>query len=382
MAPYAPCMQPRLLCLLSFTLGIMTCSAQTLVYFGTYTREDSKGIYRATLDEATGQLSSPVLAAEVSNPSFLAFDPQQNFAYSVSEIAEHDGKKTGAISSFHREADGSLTLLNQQSSGGVGPCHVSVDPSGKTVFAANYGGGSCSSFPVAPDGSLRPAASFHQHAGASINPRRQTGPHAHSIQTDRTGQWAYVPDLGLDKIFIYRLDPPAGTLTPNDPAFVTTPAGGGPRHLAFHPNGRFAYANLEMGNQVLAFRLDPKTGSLSILQELSTLPPGFTGENTTAETQVHPSGQFVYVSNRGHDSIAAYAVDLQTGRLQFIECVPSGGQIPRNFGIAPSGRFLFAAHQKSNNVVGFRIDPHTGRISPTGQELRISSPVCVRFLRR
>lgn len=375
-------MRPWLLLVLSFALGIMSCSAQTPVYFGTYTREDSKGIYRSTLDESTGQIPAPVLAVEVGNPSFLAFDPAQNFAYSVSEIAEHDGKKTGAVSSFRLEGNGSLTLLNQQPSGGVGPCHVSVDPSGKAVMIANYGGGSCSSFPVAPDGSLRPAASVHQHAGSSVNPRRQAGPHAHSIQTDLSGRRAYVPDLGLDKIFIYRLDPSTGSLTPNEPAFVSTPPGGGPRHLAFHPNGRFAYANLEMGNRVLAFSLDPQSGALSQLQDLSTLPPEFQGENTTAETLVHPSGQFVYVSNRGHDSIAAYSVDLQTGHLRFIECVPSGGQMPRNFGITPSGRILLAAHQKSNNVVSFFIHPQSGRLTPAGHEVRISSPVCVRFLRR
>ena len=378
-------MQRRFLLPFTSALAMMTCntSAETLVYFGTYTRDGaSKGIYRATLDETTGQVSTPVLAAEVSNPSFLAFHPKSTFAFSVSEISDHQGKKTGAVSSFAIQPDGSLTLINQQPSGGAGPCYVCVDPSGGTVLVANYGGGSCASYPIQQNGALGPMSSFHQHAGSSVDPKRQTGPHAHSIQAGPDGLRVYVPDLGLDRIQIYRLDSRAGTLTPNDPPFASTPAGGGPRHLAFHPNHRFAYANLEMASKVVAFSLNSDSGSLSILEEHSTLPSGFNGINTTAETLVHPSGRFLYVSNRGHDSIAAFAINPESGRLRFLECESSGGEIPRNFGIDPSGRFLLAAHQKTNNVVTLAIGPQTGLLSSTGHQLSLPSPVCVRFLRR
>lgn len=375
-------MQLRRVVWFLFLLGLMNATAKTAVYFGTYTREDSKGIYRADLDDATGQVSPPVLAAEVANPSFLAFHPLAPWLYAVSEIADHGGQKSGAVSSFRIQADGSLSSLNQQPTGGAGSCYVSVDPSGGAVLVANYSGGSCASFPVQPDGSLGPSGSFHQHAGASVDPRRQTGPHAHSIVPDPNGHRALVPDLGLDRIFIYALDAGAGTLVANDPPFVTTPAGGGPRHLAFHPKGPFAFANLEMGNQLVAFTYQAESGLLTAVDQQSTLPADFQGANTTAETLVHPSGRFVYVSNRGHDSLAAFAIDPATGRLRFLGCTPSGGQMPRNFGIDPSGRFLLVAHQKSGNVVSFAIDQETGSLSPTGFEVRVSNAVCVRFLQR
>lgn len=360
----------------------MNSHAETAVYFGTYTRQDSKGIYRATLDDATGRVSSPILAAEVPNPSFLAFHPMAPLLYAVSEVADHGGQKTGAVSGFRIQPDGSLLLLNQQPSGGAGSCYVSVDPSGGAVLVANYSAGSCASFPVQADGSLGPAGSVHQHAGSSVDPRRQTGPHAHSIVPDPQGHRAFVPDLGLDQIRIYELDPGAGVLTPANPPFVRTTAGGGPRHLAFHPRSPFAYANLEMGSEVLSFAYDSESGTLTPAGQHSTLPPGFSGQNTTAEILVHPSGRFLYVSNRGHDSIAVFSIVPETGGLRYLECESTGGQTPRSFGIDPSGRFLVAANQNTNNAVTLAIDAETGLLSPTGHEVKIPFPVCVRFLRR
>jgi 6-phosphogluconolactonase len=352
------------------------------VYFGTYTRPGaSKGIYLSQFDMETGKLSDPVLAAETTNPSFLALHPTRPLVYAVGEMGSFDGKKTGAVSAFARDpASGKLTLLNQQSTQNTGPCHVTVDPSGRCVLVANYGGGSVASLPIKNDGSLGEAVSHMQHSGSSVDQRRQKGPHAHSIQVDPTGRFAVSPDLGIDKVMIYRLDPAAAKLAPNDPPFAAVPPGSGPRHFAFHPNGRFAYVINEMLSTVTAFRYDSQRGALDSIETVSTLPKGFDGPNTTAEVQVHPSGKFVYGSNRGHDSIAIFAVDQETGKLKHLGNQPSQGRTPRNFGIDPTGTFLLAAHQDSNNVVVFRIDAKTGRLSPAGHSILVHMPVCVKFL--
>lgn len=350
------------------------------IYVGTYTSGASQGIYVGQLDLTTGGLRLDGVAAETKNPSFLAIHPSRRFLYAVGEIGDFAGKRTGAVSAFRIEpATGRLELLNQQSSGGGGPCHLVVDPTGRNALVANYGGGSVSVLPIGEDGGLEPATAFMQHQGASVNPRRQQGPHAHSINLDAANRFALVADLGLDKILIYRFDPAAGTLAPNEPAWASVAAGAGPRHFAFHPNGKFAYVINELHSTLTAFHYDAARGALVQVQTVPTLPAPVEG-NSTAEVQVHPSGRFVYGSNRGHDSIAVFAVDADNGRLTLVEHEPTQGKTPRNFGVDPTGRFLLACNQGSDTIVSFRIDPETGALTPTGHRLDVPAPVCVKFV--
>jgi 6-phosphogluconolactonase len=354
------------------------------VYIGTYTKTSSKGIHLVELDLANGKLQAVELAGETVNPSFLALHPSRPLLYAVGEMAEFGGKKTGAVSAFSiAPKTGRLTLLNQQSSRGAGPCHVTVDRSGRYVLVANYSGGSVACLPIEDDGRLGEATSFVQHVGSSVDPRRQKGPHAHSINMDPTNRLALAADLGLDKVLIYRLDLDRGLLSPNQPAWATVPAGAGPRHLAFHPNGRVAYVINEMGCTVTVFSYDAERGSFEALETVSTLPEGFVADSsiTTAEVQVHPSGKFLYGSNRGHHSIAVFSIDPATGKLSAVSHTSTEGKTPRNFGIDPTGAYLLAANQDSDNVVLFRIDPATGKLTFTGQSVSIPMPVCVKFLR-
>lgn len=351
------------------------------VYFGTYTSKESKGIYTSVLDLKTGALTPPELAAELRNPSFLAVHPSGKSLYAAGEIGDFQGGKGGAISAFSLDAaTGKLVLLNQKSTVGSGPCHVSVDPEGKVVLAANYGGGSVIALKINADGSVADVAEggFVQHKGSSVNKSRQEAPHAHSINPDRAGQFAFAADLGLDKILIYKIDPAAGILTANDPAFAATPAGGGPRHFAFHPAGKYAYVCNEMTSSVTAFTYDATKGALTELHTISTLPEPVKG-NSTAEIQVHPSGKFVYCSNRGHDSLAIFTVDKATGKLTAAGHQKTGGKTPRNFGIDPSGQFILAANQNTHDVFVFRIDPNTGQLTQVGEPVKVGSPVCVKF---
>jgi 6-phosphogluconolactonase len=355
--------------------------AEVRVYFGTYTGAESKGIYVGQFDSATGAITSVKLAAETKNPSFLAIHPNRQYLYAVGELGSFAGKRGGAVSAFRIDPQtGMLTPLNQQSSGGAGPCHVTVDRAGNNVLVANYGAGSAAVLPILPDGRLKEATTVIQHEGSSVDRRRQQGPHAHSVNVDAGNRFAMVADLGLDKVMIYRLDSQAGTLTPNATPWAKVQPGAGPRHFAFHPCGRFAYVINEMASTVTAFRFDAEAGRLEEIQTLGTLPAGFTGESTTAEVQVHPSGKFLYGSNRGHDSIAVFTIAADTGKLTAVQHEPSQGKMPRNFGIDPTGTFLLAAHQKTDNVVVFRIDPSTGKLTPTGHQIKVGSPVCVKFL--
>jgi 6-phosphogluconolactonase len=351
------------------------------VYIGTYTQRGSRGIYRAELDLAAGRLESLRLAAEVVNPSFLAIHPSHKFLYAVGEVGDFAGGKGGAVSALAIDpASGGLSLLNQKSSRGSGPCHVVVDRSGKFVLVANYGGGSVACLPIRPDGSLGDATAFVQHAGSSVDPRRQKGPHAHSVNLDRANRFAFVGDLGLDKVMIYRFDAAQGTLAANDPPWAKVAPGAGPRHFAFHPNGRFAYVINEMHSTVTGFSYDADRGALETIGTVSTLPEGFSGSSTTAEVQVHPSGKFLYGSNRGHDSIAVFAIDADTGKLTPVGHASTQGKAPRNFGIDPTGRWLLAANQDSDSIVVFRIDGQTGKLLSLGPGLRVPMPVCVKFM--
>jgi 6-phosphogluconolactonase len=348
-----------------------------LVYIGTYSKRGSKGIYVYRMDAKSGTLT-PVgdIGGSVENPSFLALHPSGRFLYAACESSG------GAVAAFALDpVTGIPTLLNQQSAQGNGTCHVSIDHKGKVALAANYGSGSVAALPIEPDGKLLPATAFIQHTGPSrANPSRQEGPHAHSINADKKDRFAVAADLGLDKLLVYRLDAGKGTLTPNDPPSTSTKPGAGPRHFAFHPNGKFGFVINELDSTVTSYRWDDVRGTLTEIQTITTLPEGFTGTSFPAEVAVHPSGKFLYGSNRGHDSIASFAIDSNSGKLQAITQTPSGGKNPRNFGITPSGDFLIAAHQDTDNLVVFRIDTRTGRITPTGQVIELPVPVCVRFL--
>jgi len=357
-------------------------SDQLRVYVGTYTGGASKGIYLFHLDLATGRLQPAGLAAEVVNPTFLAVHPNRQFLYAVGEIGNFAGGKTGAVSAFSVNPDtGKLALLNQQASGGAGPCHLVVDGTGKYVLVANYGGGSVACLPIRADGRLGEATAFIQHQGSSVNRRRQQGPHAHSVNLDAANRFAFVADLGLDKILVYRFDAKSGKLTPNEPPFTSLAPGAGPRHFAFHPNGRYAYAINELNSTVTAFDYRAQGGALEPLQTVSTLPKEFRGRSTTAEVQVHPSGKFLYGSNRGHDSIAIFAVDVNTGKLRLVGHQLTGGKTPRNFGLDPTGAYLLAANQTTDNMVVFRIDAKTGKLQATGPSIPVPAPVCVKFIR-
>ena len=357
---------------------------ECLVYVGTYTGGGkSQGIYAYRLDLATGKCTPLGLAAEVKNPSFLAIHPSHEFLYSVSEISDLDGKPTGGVSAFAVDlSTGKLTKLNHQSSEGRGPCHVMVDRTGSTVMVANYGGGSIASYPIAADGRLAPAASAIQHEGKSVNPQRQEAPHAHSINVSPDNRFAVAADLGLDKLLVYRLDPATSKLVANDPPSASVKSGSGPRHFAFHPSGKTAYVINELACTVTVFDYDAKRGVLTERQTVSTLPEGEKVEPgySTAEVQVHPSGRFVYGSNRGHDTITVFAVDPKDGTLRQIQNESTQGHTPRGFGIDPTGRFLLAGNQASDTVTVFRIDQKSGRLVPTGEKLDVGAPVCVKFI--
>jgi 6-phosphogluconolactonase len=355
-----------------------------LFYVGTYTEEGSKskGIYAYRFDAGTGQITSLGLAAETTNPSFVALHPNGRFLYAVNEVQNYKGPNSGGVSAFSIDrSTGKLTLLNEVPSRGADPCYITLDKTGKYVLVANYTGGSVAAFPVLEGGKLGEASAFVQHTGHGTNPERQEKAHAHSIDLSPDNRFAMVDDLGLDELLVYKFDSATGSLTPNDPPFAKLDPGAGPRHFALSPNGKFAYVVAEMHSTVTAFSNDEKTGTLHPLQTISALPKDFTGQNDDAEIQMHPSGKFLYASNRGSDTIAQFAIDPSKGTLTPVAYTPTQGKEPRSFEIDPTGKFLFAANQKSDNIVVFRIDPKTGRLTPTGQVLEVGSPVCVKFLK-
>lgn len=355
--------------------------AKLWVYVGTSENEKGRGIYRFRFDPETGAAGVVELAAEAARTTFLALHPNQPFLYAVNAVGEFQGQKTGAVSAYALDAaTGELRLLNQQPSGGAGPCHVVVDRDGRNVLVANYSGGSVACLPLDAEGRLQPPSSIVQHAGSSVNPSRQEGPHAHSINLDAAGRFAFAADLGLDQVVVYRFDAARGTLTPHDPPAVSTAPGAGPRHFAFHPSGRFAYVINELDSTVTAFAYEAAAGVLREIQTITTLPDGFTGENYPAEVLVHPNGQFLYGSNRGHDSLAIYAIDGQTGKLTPVGHQPSGGKGPRNFNTDLSGAWMIVGNQSTNNVLIMRVDTGRGTLTPTGQEIAAPSPICFKML--
>lgn len=366
--------------ILTMTAAILaaTASAQTHhVYIGTYTGGESKGIYLLDYDAESGAIESRGLAAEIDNPSFLAQHPTLPVVYAVGEL----GDGGGAISAFRIDAEtGMLHLINRQSSKGDGPCHVAVAPNGRHAAIANYGGGSVALYPLGPDGALAEASAFVQHTGSGPNEQRQTAPHAHAVYFDPASRFLYAADLGIDKMLVYAYGAEDGTLEAREASDGLLAPGAGPRHAAFHPNGRFAYVVNELDNTVSVFSHDLTQGILSPLGSVPTLPEGFTDTNSTAEIAMHPNGKFVYASNRGHDSIAVFAVHGESGHLTPLGHVPTGGKTPRNFALDPAGGLLLAANQNSDSVVVFRMDDVTGFPEPTGQSIAIPRPVCVLFV--
>jgi 6-phosphogluconolactonase len=354
-------------------------SGELVTFIGTYTRSTSKGIYKCVLDMATGELRLTGATTASENPTFLALHPSRRFLYAVNEINEFGGESTGAASAFAIDPDThDLTPLNQQATHGTGPCHLTVNATGKFLLVANYQSGSFCVLPIAEDGSLSPASCVIQHEGGSVNPNRQQGPHAHSINLDWDNRFAVAADLGIDEVVMYRLDLQSGKLV-RDSSVKAAP-GAGPRHFDFHPNGQFGYLINELGNTITAYAYYPINGRLGEIESVPTLPKDWQGANTTADIHVSPPGRFVYGSNRGHDSIVIYAIDEATGRLSYVGHQSTQGQKPRNFAIDPSGTYLLAANQDSDTIVSFRIDAETGKLTPTGHVASVPMPVCIRFL--
>jgi 6-phosphogluconolactonase len=355
-------------------------AGELLVYVGTYTSGKSEGIYLYSLNPTSGELRHVATAKGVKDPSFLALAPNRRYLYAVNEVEAFAGKKSGALSAFAIDGrTGQLRLLNQQPTLGGAPCYVVVDQAGRFVLVANYTGGNVAVLPIRSDGSLGEATDMKQDSGSSINVERQDGPHAHCIVLDPANRFAYACDLGTDKIMIFRYDKQRGKLIPNGTPWVTVKPGAGPRHITFHPSGQYAYVINELHATVTAFAQDRSGGDLKELQTVPTLPADFTSANTSADIHVSPDARFLYCSNRGHDSIAAFELDPRSGKLTFIAHESTGGKTPRNFAIDPTGAFLLVANQNSDNIVTFRRDTKTGRLSATGNVAEVPSPVCLKF---
>jgi 6-phosphogluconolactonase len=362
-------------------------SNATLAYVGTYTGGKSQGIYLFRLekqnpDDSQNVLLVPLgLAAEIASPAFLEIDAKRRLVFAVNETNEMNGRPTGGVSSFSVDpATGKLNLLNQRSSMGTGPCHLVLDRTGRHVFVANYGSGSVAVLPVASDGRLGEASDVVQHEGKSVNPQRQEGPHAHCVTLDPANRFLFVCDLGLDKVMIYKFDAENGKLTQNEPAFAAVAPGAGPRHMVFRPDGRFAYVVNELNSTITAFSYNADAGALKELQTVSTLPEDYDRPNTCAEIGIHPSGKYVYASNRGHDSVVLLAVDREKGTLSYIAEQSSGGKTPRHFGIHPAGTHLAIANQNSDTLLLCRIDEANGRLKPSGVLAEAPTPSCIQFL--
>lgn len=355
-------------------------SAATFVFVGTnnpllpHADGKARGIAVYHINPTSGELALSSTLPGVINPSYLSLHPRNPWLYAV------NGRDEGMVSAFRFDPQrGALTAMNQRSSHGPAPAHISIDHSGRWVLTATYATGHVTVARIQDDGSLGPVSASVQHEGQSVHPQRQTGPHPHYITVDPSNRFVLVADLGLDAILSYRFDQEAGTLTPHDPPALVLRPGAGPRHIAFHPHDRFAYVINELDSTIVACEYDATCGLLVPFQIESTLPSTFTGENTTAAIRVAPSGRFVYGSNRGHDSLASFAIDPESGRISFIEHVSTQGQTPRDFNIDPPGRFLLVANQESNTMVTLRIDQASGRLSPTGYVAEVLAPSCVAF---
>jgi 6-phosphogluconolactonase len=359
------------------------------VYIGTYTNAlphvagKGEGIYVFDFDAQTGALRPLTVAAGVVNPSFVALDPRRRYLYAVNETKEWEGQPGGGVSAFAIDPrSGGLTFLNRQSSHGADPCHLTVDATGACVIVANHENGSVAAYPIQVDGSLGPAGDVIQHVGSSAHPVHQRGPHAHSVNVDPTNRFAVVCDKGIDKVMVYHLDARQAKLVPNDPPSASVQPGSAPRHLAFHPSRPYAFVINEIASTLAAFAFDEASGAIREVNTVSTLPTGYSGRNSTADVHVHPNGKFVYGSNRGHDSIAIFAVDVATGKISPIGHQSTQGAVPRNFNLDPTGRLLLAANQNSDTIVAFAVDPTNGTLTPTGAVTSVPTPVCIQFAAR
>ena len=359
-----------------------TASAPPLVvYVGTYTGGGSRGIYRFEMNPASGKSTAPVLAGESENPSFLALHPGGRVLYAVNEVGS--AGDAGSVSAFAIDpVTGALNRIGRQPSGGADPCHLIVDPSGRNLLVANYSSGSVAVLPLDADGRPGPATIVRQHAGSGPNKARQVGPHAHAVLLDAAGRFALSADLGADRIFIDRFDAAAGRLQALQPEAVDLVPGSGPRHLAWHPSGKYLYSINELRSTVTVFRYDSDRGGLEPVQSITTLPPGFAGENTAAEVAVSPDGRFLYGTNRGDDTLALFAIEADSGLLAAAGHFPTGGRTPRHFAIDPEGRWLLVANQDSDSIVAFRRDGATGRPTRVGRPVRVPKPVCILFIPR
>ncbi len=372
-----------LLSLLAVSLCSFAHAVDHVALLGTYTGGESRGIYGVRLNSETGELSEPELMAELANPEFLALHPNGRFVYELTQVSGANGKSEGAVAALAVEPDtGRLTLLNTEPTGRGSLTHLAVDATGKMVVAASYGSAYVVSFPLADDGKVRARVSLIPHAGP-LGPHRgrQDAPHPHSVTLSPDNRFAFVADLGQDRMFVYRLSPGPGSIVPHEPAFATMDPGSGPRHSKFSPDGKSFYVLNELDGTVTSCRYDATRGTVETFQRISTLPDDFKGKNTTSEVRVHPNGRFVYAANRGHDSLAVFSRDLKTGALTRVEIVPCGGENPRNFALTPDGAWLLCAHQTSNNLSVFRVDPNTGRLAITSHAAHVPKAVCVLFLR-
>jgi 6-phosphogluconolactonase len=354
-------------------------AADMFVYFGTHTSGPGKGFSLAHFDTDTGKLTKPKFLIEDEMPSFFVIHPDGRHLYTCNSTNTLHGE--GWISAYAIEpTTGQLTLLNRKSSGGPNPSYITLDKTGRYALVANYQGGNVTVTEINPDGSLGDRTGLDQHTGHSVNPERQTRPYAHSVIVDPSNRFALNADLGLDKLYVYRFNDKNGSLTPNDPPFATVTPGSGPRHVKFHPNGHWVYLINEMAGTVTGFNWDAAKGSLTEFQTVSALPPGFTSTNTSAELEIHPNGRFLYGSNRGHNSLAVFAIDQSTGKLSLVEHVSTQGKQPRNFTFDPTGRWILCTNHDSNNAVVFRVDGTTGRLTPVGAPVEVPMPFCERFL--
>lgn len=350
-----------------------TATQPTGLYLGTYTRTTSRGVYRVPFDASSGALGEPALVAEAKNPTWLAWSAHRRYLYVTD--AGLEGVRAYAMDA----ATGALTFLNQEGSGAGHPTHLVAEVSGRMLISANYGSGTVTAWPLHPDGSLGPRSALAQHIGSSVNPERQKEPHAHGVTLSPDQRFLFVPDLGIDKVMIYAIDPATATFAPHTQASVAVPPGSGPRHLAFSPDANHAYVINEMGGTISVFAYEATAGRLTLMETVPTLPEDFDGANKTAEIVVHPSGRYVYGSNRGHDSIAAFTRNPQTGSLTHLETVPSGGRSPRHFDLSPDGTWLVTLHEDSHDGCVFRVDAETGRLTRTEHSLHVPQPVCILF---
>jgi 6-phosphogluconolactonase len=368
-------------------LGLGPCLASAAsnpapmqLLIGTYTGGDGRGILSVAFDPATGRFGASVLAVEAANPSFLIWHPAGHTLYAVHELGHFAGAPGGAVSAFRPGADGAtLTLLGTEPTGGAHPCHLALSPDRAWLFVANYSGGNVAVYPVSEDGGLGPRIQLHAHAGRGPHATRQERPHAHGVTFTPDGQTALVVDLGIDQIVVYRRATDGAGWAPDSAAATHLAPGAGPRHAAFHPNGRWLYVVNELDNTVTRLDWDPAAGTLVVRESVPTLPPDWSGANTTAEIAVHPDGQRLFASNRGHDSIAVFALEPDRGGLAPLGHLPTGGSAPRHFALSPDGDWLIVANQDARSLVSFRVPP-------AGLPQRVAElpdlpgrPVCVLF---